>query len=111
MGSELEQFGANIKRLRLARGLSQDDLAALCGYTSRTTVAKIEAGAIDIPQRKIKAFAAALHVSPKDILAAAPVEPLPEPMIEIEQITKDFDARQLSRLLEYAKMLKSFKEE
>lgn len=109
MDRNLKQFGANIKRLRLVLGLSQDDLAALCGYTSRSSIAKIEAGAIDIPQAKIKLFAAALKVKPSDILAAAPVEPEPGAIIELDAIAKEFNDKQLGQLLEYAKMLKNYK--
>ncbi|MBO4520721.1 MAG: helix-turn-helix transcriptional regulator [Alphaproteobacteria bacterium] len=109
--NELLQFGANIKRLRLALDMSQDDLAALCGYTSRSSIAKIETGSADIPQAKIKLFADALHVKPSEILAAVPVEPLPEPIAEIETISKDFSESQLQRLLEYAKMLKYLPED
>ena len=108
MKSNLEHFGANIRRLRLALDMSQDDLAALCGYTSRSSIAKIEAGAIDIPQGKIQKFAAALHVKPSDILAAAPVEPLPGPIVELEEIIKELNEKQLQKLLELAKMIKQY---
>lgn len=54
----------NIRRRRIELGLSQQELANMLGYTSRTTIAKIEAGAIDIPQSKIVAFAKALNTSP-----------------------------------------------
>lgn len=107
--NELVQFGANIRRLRLALNMSQDELATLCGYTSRSSIAKIESGVIDIPQGKIKVFATALHVKPSDILAAAPVTPQPAAFIELETVAKDMDPGQLSRLLEYAKMLKQYK--
>lgn len=106
---ELALFGANIRRLRLALDMSQDELAALCGYTSRSSIAKIETGAADIPQAKIKLFAAALHVKPGDILAAAPVEPQPQFMIDIEEITKGMSADKLDRLKEYALMLRDYK--
>ena len=104
----LVKFGANIKRLRLALGMSQDELAEKCGYTSRSSIAKIETGATDIPQAKIKLFADALHVKPGDILAAAPVEPDSDFIIEIENIAANFNERQKARLLEYAAMLLKF---
>lgn len=58
----------NIKRLRLNRKLSQSELARLVGYSNRTTIAKIEAGKIDIPQSKIVEFAKALHVDPISLM-------------------------------------------
>lgn len=105
MEKELEQFGANIRRLRLALDMSQDELAALCGYTSRSSIAKIEAGAIDIPQGKIKTFATALHVSPGDILSASPAEPLTGSIVELEKIIKEMNETQRQKLLELAKMI------
>ena len=52
----------NIKHRREELGLSQQDLADMLGYKSRSTIAKIEAGENDIPQSKIKAFAIALKL-------------------------------------------------
>lgn len=105
----LKQFGANIKRLRLALNMSQDELAALCGYTSRSSIAKIETGATDIPQQKIKLFAEALHVKPSEILAAAPVLPKSQFLVDLEEIIKDMNPDQLSHVIEYAKMIKQYK--
>ena len=58
------ELGENIKRLREHLGLSQDELAQKTGYTSRSTIAKIEKSIIDIPQSKIAAFAKALKTTP-----------------------------------------------
>lgn len=58
----------NIKERRLALGLSQLELAESTGYTSKTSISKIESGAIDLPQSKIKVFADALKVSPGELL-------------------------------------------
>ncbi len=49
-----------IKELREDRHMSQEELALKTGYTSRTSIAKIEAGKIDLPQSKIVLFAKAL---------------------------------------------------
>lgn len=53
----------NIKRYRIMKGLTQDELAKLTGYTDRSSIAKIESGAVDLPQSKLKIFAQALGVS------------------------------------------------
>ena len=58
----------NIKRLREALGLSQGELAQLVGYKDRSSVAKIEAGLVDISQSKIAAFAEALYVTPAALM-------------------------------------------
>ena len=54
----------NIRRRRIELNISQQELANKLGYTSRTTIAKIEAGKIDLPNSKIEAFAKALDISP-----------------------------------------------
>ena len=58
----------NIKRLRKQRGLSQEELAHLVGYTDRSSIAKIEAGRVDLSQSKIALFANALGTTPAELL-------------------------------------------
>ena len=53
----------NIKRLRKEKGLTQDELAKMVGYTDRSSIAKIERGTVDIPQSKIKQFADIFGIS------------------------------------------------
>lgn len=60
----METIYERIRRLRQERNMSQDDLAKKTGYTSRSTINKIEAGKIDISRAKIKVFADALGVTP-----------------------------------------------
>lgn len=54
----------NIRDRRKDLNMSQDSLAKLVGYTSRSTIARIENGEIDLPQSKIVEFAQALRVTP-----------------------------------------------
>ena len=58
----------NIRLKREQLGMSQDELAGLVGYTSRTSIAKIEGGKIDLPQSKVELFAHALHTTPAELL-------------------------------------------
>ena len=58
----------NIKILREQKGLSQDELAKLTGYTSRSSIAKIEKGEVDLTRSKIIAFAKALGTSPGNLI-------------------------------------------
>lgn len=50
----------NIKNRRKELHLTQSELAAMTGYTNKSTIARIEKGEIDIPLSKIKEFAKAL---------------------------------------------------
>lgn len=84
----------NIRSRRLELGMSQEDLAQKVGYTDRTSIAKIEAGKVDISESKIFAFAEALNTTPsilsgwesdEELAAriaamAAPLEELSEPI-------------------------------
>lgn len=58
----------NIKKLRLERGMSQDELAKKTGYTDRSSIAKIEKGLVDLQSTKVQTFANALGVSPAELM-------------------------------------------
>lgn len=62
------QIYQNIKRIRREKGITQADLAKKIGYTDRSTIAKVEAGIVDLTQSKIMAFAEALGVSASDLM-------------------------------------------
>ena len=66
----------NIRRLRKLLGMSQEELAALTGYTSRSSIAKIENGEVDLSQSKIEAFAKALHTTPQKLMGYEGTEDL-----------------------------------
>ena len=57
-------LGERIRAQRKVLGLTQEELAERLGYTSKSTINKIEMGINDIPQRKVVEFAKALNVSP-----------------------------------------------
>lgn len=58
----------NIRKRRNELGMSQEELARKVGYTSRSTIARIERGDIDIPQSKILDIAKALKVTPSYLM-------------------------------------------
>lgn len=60
--------GRRIKERREALGMSQEELAKKVGYTSRTTINKIENGANNLRQTKIAEFAKALNCEPADLM-------------------------------------------
>lgn len=57
-----------IKKLRIKLGISQDELAEKVGYTNRSSIGKVEAGAVDLSQSKILAFAKALNTTPQYLM-------------------------------------------
>ena len=58
----------NIKALRKEKGWTQQRLAELTGYTDRSSIAKIEAGCVDLSQAKIEQFARVFNVSPVELM-------------------------------------------
>lgn len=62
------EIGERIKLRRLELEMSQEELAKKLGYTSKTTIAKIEANANQLRQSKIKQIADALDTTPSYIM-------------------------------------------
>lgn len=62
------QLYKNIKKLRIEKGLTQEELAHLVGYTDRSSIAKIERGDVDLSQSKIAQFADVLGTTPSEIM-------------------------------------------
>ena len=58
----MAHIGEKIKQRRVELGLSQRELAEKVGYSHHSTLTRIEAGTVDIPQSKIRQFASALNV-------------------------------------------------
>lgn len=53
----------NIRKRRLELEMSQEKLASLTGYSDRSSIAKIESGAVDISISKLQEFANALKTT------------------------------------------------
>ena len=63
----LESIGANLRRLRLRAGLTQEKLAELVGMESRFTQ-RVLRGKVDISMSTLIRFAKALGVTPASLL-------------------------------------------
>ena len=55
--------GANIKKRRFELRMSQQDLADAMGYSTRSTIAKIESGENDVSQKKLQKSDSELDLS------------------------------------------------
>jgi len=64
----MEELYKRIKERRTALGMSQEELARKAGYTSRSTIARIEHGEINLPQSKVVDIAKALRVTPSYLM-------------------------------------------
>jgi repressor LexA len=61
-------IGERIAQYRQEKGLSQEELAHLLGYKSRSTINKIETSQRDVPRKMIAQLSIVLNVNPLDIL-------------------------------------------
>lgn len=72
--------GANIKKFRLQQHMSQQELAGIMGYKTRSTIAKIESGENDVSQSKLRKFAAALNTTVEELILNGEPSPSPSQM-------------------------------
>lgn len=63
--------GRNIHARRLELGMSQRELAAAAGYSSRSAIAKLEAGAAEPPLSRLLPLARALDTSIEELLVGS----------------------------------------
>lgn len=63
-----KMVGMNIRRRRTELDMSQEELAQRCGYKSKSSINKIEAGVQSLTQSKIATLARALDTTPGYIL-------------------------------------------
>lgn len=64
----------NIRMRREELGMSQEQLAKKVGYTSRSTIARIERGDFDLSQSKIMEIAKALRISAGELMGLDGIE-------------------------------------
>ena len=64
----MSKIGDRIKQRRIELGLSQDELATMLGYKSRSSINKIERDGQNLPQPKIMQIARAINVKPSYIM-------------------------------------------
>ena len=77
----------NIRRRREELGISQEELANMLGYKSRSSINKIEKGINDIPQSKIVEFAKALRTTPEELMGWK--VPNDQPRIDEARLLRD----------------------
>ena len=69
----MSTIGDNIKKRRLELDMTQEELALLMGYKTKSSINKIELGVADIPQSKIVKFAQVLHTSVGALMGGATI--------------------------------------
>lgn len=111
----MDILAERIREARLARGLSQAELAEKAGYTSRAAINKIELGKVDLPRSKVVAIAEALHVSPVWLLGmddaedarAATLQRIYDRSRILFDSAEDATAEELEKAAQYLEFLKT----
>ena len=67
--------GDNIKKRRFELKMSQQELADVMGYKTRSTIAKIESGENDVSQKKLQKFAVALDTTVESLISGYTASP------------------------------------
>ena len=99
--SFLENLGLRIRQKRTELDMTQEELGLKVGYTSRSSINKIELGLVDLPQSKIISIAKALQTTPAYIMGwEEPTKEENELLKLIEQLT-DEEIEELSRFIDY----------
>lgn len=71
----MDTIGNRIKNRRIELNMTQDELARRIGYTSKSTIARIESGSNQLKQNKILDFAKALDTTPGYLIGWNDKEP------------------------------------
>lgn len=99
-----------IRQLRIANGLTQDELALAVGYKGRSMMSQVELGKVDLPLSKVAAIAQALHTTPQELLfPASPPEKVAAAItvaVKLDGMDEALDkAHELVRTIEKTKSL------
>lgn len=71
----MAMVGDRIKTRRQELRMSQRDLAEVMGYSNHSTIARIEAGKVDLPQSRILQFAKVLGTTPAHLMGLENTQP------------------------------------
>lgn len=105
----LLSIGIRIKELRQNLKMTQEELALRSGYTSRSSINKIEKGLVDLPRSKIVEIAEALNTTPAYLMGweekeNPPAEPVltegEEKLLKLIRLMPEEMKKQYTELLE-----------
>lgn len=97
----MKEIAERIKKIRLERGMTQQDLADALGLKSRSSINKIEMDTYEISLEKAKKIAKALNVDP-DYLIFGDEEDKRE---EINRLFEKLDPRKQDAVLAFLQSL------
>lgn len=96
-------IGDKIKQRRLELGMTQEELAHKMGYSSRTSINKLELNERNLPLKKIKQLADILNTTPEYLMDLEPPEGYYTDKESAEIAQEIFDNHQLRLLFDEAR--------
>ena len=81
-------IGDKIREQRIKLGLSQEELALKMGYNGRSTIAKIESGAVEVSHTKVVQYAKILGVSVDYLLCRTNIKKFDDFPPEVKRVTE-----------------------
>ena len=93
-------IGDVIKRYREQNGWTQEELAERMGYTSKSTINKIEKNINDVKQRNIIKFAEVFGCDVTDLICSEPTDMVIEPIKETP-IESKYTPEQIERAMKF----------
>lgn len=103
-------IGKRIRKIREEKGITQTELSKICGFSSYTSISKIEAGERKLSNENLVKIANALHVKPHTLIEpnidyVVSADGMDDIIIEIQNMR--LDNHKLELLLHYAKYLQA----
>ena len=92
-------LGDRIRQRRLQLNMSQQELADKLGYTSRSTINKIENNANNLRQTKIVEFAKALQTTPIELMGWSDVDEITEKVQQLSDTDRQIILSMIDRML------------
>ena len=97
----MKTVGERIRDRRIELNMTQEELGKKVGYTSRTTVNKVESGISQLNQKKVVLFANALGVTPAYLMGWETESTEEKTLAKlIDQLTDD-EVNELSNFIDY----------
>lgn len=96
-------IGNRIRERRIELGMTQDELARVAGYKSKSSINKIEVDGRGLPQDKIVAIAKALKVTPSYLMGWEDKE-----VAEVIALQEDIMEKFFSLSLEHQEIIGRF---
>ena len=73
---------SNIKTLRLANNMSQQELAEAVGYAGKSMIAQVESGKVNLPASMITKFAEVFHVTELELMGLDEEDDIKDHLVE-----------------------------